>query len=238
MAFRHRTAVAFCAAVLPALIACALVDDDLKSDAAVPLTGLEISYREGQVDWHAARNGGIAFAYLRATEGGDDIDAMFARNWAKARGAGIARGAYHYFYFCRSAEEQAEWFKKHVPLDNSALPPVLYVEWNTRSRLCLRHPSRDEIRFDLELFLYDVERFYDKKPIIYTTQSFYRSYLADGFEQYPLWLRGGGLSDLPAMIRQDMVSAQVPGIGTAVNKHYFAGSKRAWYFLRTGQRVS
>ena len=67
---------------------------------------------------------GVAFAFIKATEGGDHADDRFADNWAAARAAGMPRGAYHYYYFCRPALEQAAWFMSHVPKDPAALPPV------------------------------------------------------------------------------------------------------------------
>ena len=45
--------------------------------------------------------------------------------WQGAAQAGLPRGAYHFNYFCRPAEEQARWFIQHVPRDPAALPPML-----------------------------------------------------------------------------------------------------------------
>ena len=87
------------------------------------------------------RASGASFAFIKATEGGDVLDPRFAGNWAAARRAGLPRGAYHFFYFCRPAIEQARWFIAHVPKDPSALPPVLDVEWNHLSPTCRRRRS-------------------------------------------------------------------------------------------------
>ncbi len=84
------------------------------------------------------RQAGISFAFLKATEGGDRVDDQFARNWRETQAAGLPRGAYHFFYFCRPAIEQARWFIEHVPKEPGALPPVLDIEWNHRSPIVHR----------------------------------------------------------------------------------------------------
>src|SRR5690606_5867024 len=82
---------------------------------AYPVHGIDISKWQGDIDWHAVRASGVAFAFIKATEGADHADERFAENWAAARRAGVPRGAYHYYYFCRTAQEQARWFAATVP---------------------------------------------------------------------------------------------------------------------------
>ena len=84
---------------------------------------------------------GANFVYIKATDGGDHLDPMFRKNWRAAGKAGLKRGAYHFFYWCRTAGEQADWFIRHVPKVEGALPPVIDVEWNHKSS-CKRRPSR------------------------------------------------------------------------------------------------
>jgi glycosyl hydrolase family 25 len=59
------------------------------------------------VDWGKVAKSDVAFAILKATEGGDYVDETFARNLAGAEAAGLVVGAYHFFTFCRPGEEQA-----------------------------------------------------------------------------------------------------------------------------------
>ncbi|MCF3981641.1 hypothetical protein L2D77_33260, partial [Pseudomonas aeruginosa] len=75
------------------------------------------------------KDAGTRFAFIKATEGGDHLDPNFKRNWAEAKKHGVARGAYHFVWWCRSAKDQVRWIKKHIPRDPDALPPVLDVEW-------------------------------------------------------------------------------------------------------------
>jgi lysozyme len=96
--------------------------------------GVDVSKYQGEIDWDAARQSGVSFAWIKATEGGNFVDDYFDRNWEGAKNAGIPRGAYHFAYWCRPAEEQVKWFEEHVPAEPGALPPVLDVEWTPTSK--------------------------------------------------------------------------------------------------------
>ena len=61
----------------------------------MPIQGIDVSYFQGNVDWTKVEAAGIRFAYIKVTEGGDRFDPNFRDNWAGAKQAGIARGAYH-----------------------------------------------------------------------------------------------------------------------------------------------
>ena len=110
----------------------------------LPVHGVDISKWQGKVDWAALRQAGTKFAFIKATEGGDHVDNRFIENWNGARQAGVPRGAYHFVYWCRPAHEQAQWFKRNVPYDPTALPPVLDVEWNGESVNCPRKVPREQ----------------------------------------------------------------------------------------------
>ncbi len=85
-----------------------------------PIHGTDVSKYQTNVDWSAVRASGISFAFIKATEGGDRVDDRFKEHWNGARQAGIARSAYHFYYFCRPAIEQARWYIQNVPRDPRA----------------------------------------------------------------------------------------------------------------------
>jgi lysozyme len=87
--------------------------------------GVDVSKYQGNVDWMAVQEGGVQFAYIKATEGGDRIDPKFVQNWQGAKAAGLPHGAYHFVYWCRPWSENMAWFEKNVPPERDALPPVL-----------------------------------------------------------------------------------------------------------------
>ena len=76
----------------------------------MPVQGIDVSYFQGDIDWQKVGDAGVHFAYIKATEGGDRLDPKFIDNWRAAKQAGVARGAYHFMYWCRRANEQASWF--------------------------------------------------------------------------------------------------------------------------------
>ena len=51
--------------------------------------GVDVSGHQGEIEWPSLAAGGIGFAYIKATEGGDFRDKQFQRNWDGARAAGV-----------------------------------------------------------------------------------------------------------------------------------------------------
>ena len=117
-----------------------------------PVHGIDISKWQGEIDWAEVRKAGVAFVFIKATEGGDHSDSRFADYWRGARAAGIPHAPYHFYYFCRPAREQAEWFIANVSRASVQMPPVLDVEWNPRlAHLHLPPRPRDRARRDEDL---------------------------------------------------------------------------------------
>ncbi|WP_187972085.1 GH25 family lysozyme [Aquibium microcysteis] len=201
---------------------------------AYPVHGTDVSKYQGPVDWEKARASGISFAFIKATEGGDRVDEFFHRNWNAAKLAGVPRGAYHFFYFCRPAIEQAQWFIRHVPRDRTALPPVLDMEWNHLSPSCKLRPPAATVRAEMKVFLDAVEKHYGKRPIIYTSIDFWEDNGLSGFSGYDWWLRS--VADHPDTRygRQNFLFWQytgtgiVPGIRGDADINVFSGSVSAW----------
>ena len=163
----------------------AWTDDDPRRH---PVHGIDVSHWQGEIDWPRVAASAIAFAYIKATEGGDVLDPRFVANWHGAAAAGLPRGAYHMFYFCRSAAEQAAWFARHLPRDRQALPPVLDMEW-TKSRTCPRRPAPETVRAEMRVFLAALARHTGKRPIVYTTVDFYRDNDLGQMAGVDFWLR-------------------------------------------------
>lgn len=195
--------------------------------------GVDVSKYQGNVNWNAARNAGISFAFIKATEGGDHSDAAFPTYWAQTRAAGIPRGAYHFYFFCRSGAEQAAWFIANVPRERGALPPVIDLEWNHKSRACPFRPSAAEVHREVGQMLDILHRHYGQRPIIYTTVDFYRD-TGIGRMNAEFWLRS--VADHPRRTYpgQPWTFWQYTGTGTApgfrgnVDLNAFAGSRMQW----------
>ncbi len=206
-----------------------------------PVHGIDVARYQGTVDWDRARRNGVSFAYIKATEGGDHHDKAFLINWIAARNAGIPRGGYHFYYFCRSAREQFAWFSRHVPVDRDALPPVLDMEWNSQSATCKKRPSREKVLKEMRIFLNLAEQHYGRRPIIYTSVDFHRDVLVGAFNDYPFWLRS--VAGYPTtkyekrkwLLWQYTATGRVPGIDSKVDRNVFAGSQADWSQWLAGQ---
>ena len=205
-----------------------------RNPASYPVHGIDVSRYQGEIDWRRARAAGIAFAYIKATEGGDFLDPKFAENRQGARRAGMRWGAYHYFYFCRPAEDQARWFIRNVPRDARALPHVLDLEWNHRSPTCRLRPPGATVRAEARRFLAILERHYGRRPIIYTTPDFYRDTGIGDLGGTEFWLRS--VAGHPGEIYpgkrwtfwQYTGTGVVPGVEGPVDINAFAGTPESW----------
>src|SRR6516225_7625957 len=95
--------------------------------------GIDVSRYQEYINWDTVRavnvdNVQINFAYVKATEGLEDKDEFFDRNWKRMKGAGLTRGAYHFFLATKSGKDQAWNFIHTVKLESGDLPPVLDIE--------------------------------------------------------------------------------------------------------------
>ncbi|HEX2840941.1 GH25 family lysozyme [Hyphomicrobium sp.] len=151
-----------------------------------PVVGVDVSNHQGEIDWNALASSGVAFAYIKATEGGTFKDKSFARNWREAERVGVKRGAYHFFTLCKSAIEQAQNFIETVPKEPHALPPVVDAEHMGPCTATLT-PS-DHVAM-LGQFLDTVEKHYGRRPIVYTTWEFDGAMLDNALPRERFWAR-------------------------------------------------
>lgn len=196
--------------------------------------GTDVSKYQGDIDWSRTKSSGISFAFIKATEGGDILDPKFMRNWAAAKKAGVARGAYHFYYFCTPPATQARWFIRNVPRDTKAMPPVLDMEWNPHSPTCKRRPPAETVKREMKIFLDIVSRHYGQKPIVYTTPDFFEQNRLDRISGVSFWLRSTAghpqekYGDHPWVFWQYTGTGKVPGIKGKADLNVFAGSRNAW----------
>lgn len=200
----------------------------------LPVHGIDVSRHQGKIDWDAVRAAGIDFAFIKATEGGDHLDPMFARNWEGAKRVGIARGAYHFVYWCRPAHEQILWYMLNVPIEPDALPPVLDLEWNTASSTCPQKVPREQALEKIKVMLAGLEGYTGKRPIIYTDINFHRDVLEGELPDYPFWLRSVAAEPHERyrnrgwLFWQYTTTGRVSGIKGNVDRNVFPGSTRDW----------
>ncbi len=209
-------------------------DWDGRNPDSYAVHGIDASRWQGEVDWKTAQANGVSFAFFKATEGGDIVDPAFDTYWKGAGAAGIPRGAYHFFYFCRPAIEQARWYIRHVPRSRGALPPVLDMEWNAHSPTCTSRPDAAHVRREAKIFMDALERHYGQRPIIYTTVDFFTDNQMGRLSGYDFWLRS--VAGHPSKIYpgqswrfwQYTGTGLAPGIKGKVDLNVFSGSRGDW----------
>lgn len=203
--------------------------------ARYPVQGIDVSRFQRSILWHKARANGVNFAFIKATEGGDRRDVMFDDHWRAAAKAGVARGAYHFYYFCTSPEDQARWFIRNVPRKAGDLPPVLDMEWNPLSPTCAhRRPPGAVVRNEMRRYLEIVTAHYGQRPIIYTTPRFFRENGLDKVKGYEFWLRSTAETPQEAYPGQSWrfwqytATGVVPGASGEIDLNVFRGSAEDW----------
>ena len=175
-------------------------------DTCRHIHGIDISHYQGNVFWEAiGNNSKMYYVYLKATEGGDLIDAKYEQNIQLAHQYGLKVGSYH-FYRARTPQEvQLRNFMAQCRPGEQDLVPMIDVE--TKSGL-----SNEAFRDSLSKFLILVEKKYKQKPLIYTGANFYDHYLS-----------GGMLDDYKIMIAQYMAKEPVLVDGRDVTMWQYTG---------------
>lgn len=203
-----------------------------------PVVGIDVSNHQGVIDWPKVRASGVAFAYIKATEGGDFRDKSFERNWQDAVKAGVARGAYHFFTACKPGAEQARNFIAAVPRESAALPPVVDVEHDG--------PCRDgapvaDLVGEIERFMADVQAHYGARPLLYTTAEFHAANLEGRLASEKFWNRS--LVVEPRFRKTEWRIWQYhnwgrrPGIEGPVDLNVFRGSEADFRSFAAGSAV-
>jgi lysozyme len=140
---------------------------------------IDVSHRQGTVDWAKVLASGVAGGICKASEGQTFKDGRFKANWAALGRAGAVRGAYH---FARpessSGRSQAVAFLEQV---GQPKPSDLLV-------LDLEAGSGDLSRWSLD-FLGAVEQATGIRPWFYSGPAFIKAHITDGaLARHPLWL--------------------------------------------------
>ncbi len=135
------------------------------------LKGIDVSRWQKEVDWMLVKDADVRFAFVKATQGDFRLDPYFARNWEETKRHGIKRGAYHFFKPEAPVQGQIDLFLRTVTLEPGDLPPVLDVEVSDP------RVSSEDLRKSIKTWLEAVSLHYGVKPIIYTSQNYYRRFL-------------------------------------------------------------
>ena len=204
--------------------------------ARYPVQGIDVSHHQGAIDWVAVtRDPRVRFAFIKATEGGDFRDGDFGRNWQGAQAAGLARGAYHFFTFCRPGVDQAQNYLATVPAASDILPVTIDLEFGGN---CPKVPTQGEIEVEVAAFVNAVQVRDPRPPIFYVTPEFATAYMANGQGNFPshvTWLRDVFFEpEGPCaswLIWQFSANGRIAGITGPVDLNAFCGDEAAFQKL-------
>lgn len=191
-----------------------LAADEIPNDAS-PQQGLEVSEKQGNVDWKAAKASGIVFTYARATYGAATKDNQFATYWPALLSNGIFRGAYHHFKIGDSNANQLANYKKQVTLATGDLAPAIrFDETSIPPNVRVNRPEASKA---MQGLLKDFETTFNCKPLVITTTDFADNYLKDTLmKQYKLWI-----------IQPDVEAPKLPGA-------WYNGRWTVWQYSASG----
>ena len=120
---------------------------------------------------------------------------------------------------------------KKVKLEKGDIAPILDIEQEPDIQ------SIASLRKGIQNWLDLVEKHYNKKPIIYTGDSFYKDYLkGQGFDDYPIWIANynRNIKEPKAknwIIWQFSDQGNVNGIGEFVDLNVFDGNEKLFKLL-------
>jgi lysozyme len=210
------------------------------------LKGIDIAEHQGQIDWKKVAASGVKFAYARATEGLNDPDPTFAKNWAQMRSVGIARGAYHFARPAkgRSPHDEVKEFLSVVDRAGGFHPgdlvPMLDLESFGVTGPAL---SPQQTLEWARAFVHELHGKVGRMPIIYTG-SFWRDAMANPADDLgcKLWLAAyvkdptkwipTAWAEHGWLMWQYTKTGAVPGIGPKVDLDVLKGGSAALERLR------
>lgn len=156
---------------------------------SVQTRGIDVSHYQGAIDWGSVAGSGVAFCFIKATEGTSAADPRFQSNWSGSLAAGLRRGAYHFGHAGSDAVAQAKFFHGTVSADGTLgpgdLPPVLDLE-----TLDGQSPA-STLQWALA-FLTEADALFGRRTLLYTDAGFWQQ-LAElpgckALASRPLWL--------------------------------------------------
>lgn len=205
--------------------------------ARYPIHGVDVSHHQGVVTWGRLKRQGVAFAYVKASEGSEDRDPLYHAAAVQAREAGLKVGAYHFFSLCRPGADQASNFLAAMDASSTDLPPAVDVEYRGNCRS--RRPREAMVR-ELGAFLDAVERGSGHRPILYLTPDAFHDLVAGtSLEQAPLWMQAAGgppAKGAHVLIRQYAAQGRLDGVDGPVDLDAFIGSRTAFEAWAKGGR--
>lgn len=146
-------------------------------DTCTHIHGIDISHYQGEVFWEHVGDTKMAYCYIKATEGGDRIDARYEQNLKIGHSYGLKVGSYHFYRPKTAQETQLNNFVIQCKPSEQDLIPMIDIE--TTGGL-----PTEEFCDSLFKFLEMVEHVYRQRPLLYTGTNFYNKHLTGKVNRY------------------------------------------------------
>ncbi len=191
-------------------------------DTCRHIHGLDMSHYQGTVFWEAVSEvaeGKIFYVYLKASEGGDNIDKRYAENIRLAKQSGLKVGSYHFYRPRQPQIIQLRNFRAQCRPQDQDLVPMIDVEATgglSSSALC----------DSLHIFLDLVEKEYHCKPLVYTGRNFYNKHLLGELDGYKLMIAQYSNEEPFLSDERDIFAWQYTGKGSIRGVNGFVDKSR------------
>ncbi|MBQ7041531.1 MAG: hypothetical protein IJN66_02330 [Muribaculaceae bacterium] len=148
-----------------------------------PISGIDISAHNGDIDFIKIAQSGIDFVFIKATEGATFKDPRFHSNYNKALKSGLKVGAYHFFRFNTDGYLQALNILHSLKGKHLDLPIAIDIEEYTNDRNTPTEYIISQISTLINTFKNNNLPF-----IFYTNKNGYTRFIKGNFDEYPLWI--------------------------------------------------
>ncbi|MEO8512353.1 MAG: GH25 family lysozyme [Ignavibacteria bacterium] len=212
--------------IITVILSCGDLGFNRPSKESYPVSGIDVSHHQGDIDWDKVSQEDFAFVYIKATEGEEFKDSLYRFNNKNAVRVGFKTGAYHFYLASKDPLKQAENFIKSVPKGSVQLPPVLDIEFPPDMAT---EKDKSKLIGEIYMCLYKLKNYYGKTPVIYTDYDCYDNYLKPEFKDFDFWIRD--IHDTPQfsdrrswLFWQHSNKGLVNGISGLVDLNVFNGS--------------
>ncbi|RKM54347.1 glycoside hydrolase family 25 [Butyrivibrio sp. X503] len=182
------SAIALIMAAFALMLYFGIIHPNNPSKKKYPVRGVDVSSYQGVIDWNELSGRNIDFAYIKATEGSSHVDPYFNDNWNNAKETELCIGAYHFFSFESSGEDQAQHIIDTVSKDTKMLPLVIDVEYYGGFKT-VDDIDVSKVKKELRALIDLLEKEYGTKPVIYVSSDTYETIIQDDFKDCGLWYR-------------------------------------------------
>lgn len=202
------------------------------------IRGVDVSHHNGFINWAQLKTEGVAFAYIKATEGVSHRDRSYINNYLSAKETDIKLGTYHFYTFGLDGVMQANHFIRHAKVDKLDLIPAIDVEHSPSNKYNIDKNYIKMVIEELKKLEQTLFDYYGVHPIIYTNKDCYKLYIKKHFPENLIWM--SDLHNEPTIEENEWViwqfshTGQLNGVKEAVDLNYFRYSYRQFNKLIVG----